>query len=264
MCGCLLLVASAAAAAAAGSDDANAPDPNSTMSQPSAGSTAGSGISGQVAGLSPMLPFVAAATLPMAPSQADKKVEKKDEETAPLQFRLGSAYITPLGFMDFTSVFRDTDPGSNIGANLGSIHYRTTSNVAGNLSEFRMSPQNSRLGTRVDAMVNGAKVLGYWEWDFLGGTGNPPAGNISVSSNSYPFRLRLFWADVRMGKFEILAGQIWSLLTPGRKGISPLPGDLFYTNVVDVNYQLGLVWGRIPALSAARGLWLPAHPRIRT
>jgi hypothetical protein len=200
-------------------------------------------ISGEVASMTPMLPPVLAA----APSPNLPPVQKKEEiEDAPLQFRLGSAYFTPVGFMDLTAVFRDTDPGSNIGTNFGSIPYRTTSNVAGNLSEFRMSPQNSRLGMRIDAKVPGAQLIGYWESDFLGGTGNPPVGNISVSSNSYPFRLRLYWADVRTGKFEFLGGQTWSLLTPGRKGISPLPGDLFYTNDVDVNYQVGLVWGRIP------------------
>jgi hypothetical protein len=36
------------------------------------------------------------------------------------------------------------------------------------------------------------------------------------------------------------------LLTPGRRGISGLPGDLFYSQDIDVNYQAGLVWGRIP------------------
>ena len=207
--------------------------------------SAGSHITGQVASMTPVLPSAAVATpLPLV-SQADKK---KDEETAPLQFRLGNAYFTPVGFMDFTAVFRDTAPGSNIGTSFGSIPYRnyTTTNVTGNLSEFRMSPQNSRIGMRVDAMVKGAKVIGYWESDFLGGTGNPPVGNISVSSNSYPFRLRLYWVDLRKGKFELLGGQTWSLMTPGRKGISPLPGDLFYTNVIDVNYVAGLVWGRIP------------------
>ena len=35
-------------------------------------------------------------------------------------------------------------------------------------------------------------------------------------------------------------------MTPNRKGISPLPGDIFYSQDIDVNYQLGLVWGRIP------------------
>jgi len=48
-----------------------------------------------------------------------------------------------------------------------------------------MSPQNSRIGMRVDEMVKGAKVLGYWESDFLGGVNNPPVGNLAVSTNSY-------------------------------------------------------------------------------
>jgi hypothetical protein len=191
--------------------------------------------------------YASDAAVGNATNQASPETKKKEEEpAAPLQFRLGNAYITPVGFMDFTTVFRDTDPGSNIGTNFGSIPYRTQSNVAGNLTEFRMSPQNSRLGMRIDTTVKDAKVLAYWESDFLGGTGNPPVGNLSVSSNSYPFRLRLYWVDVRKGKIEFLGGQTWSLMTPGRKGISPLPGDLFYSNVVDVNYQLGLVWGRIP------------------
>ena len=46
----------------------------------------------------------------------------------------------------------------------------------------------------------------------------------------------------------MLAGQSWSMLTPNRKGISALPADLFYSQVVDVNYVNGLTWGRIPGI----------------
>jgi hypothetical protein len=104
--------------------------------------------------------------------------------------------------------------------------------------------QNSRVGFRVDAMVKGAHVLGYMESDFLGN--NP--GNVSVSSNSNTFRSRVYWVDVQKDQWEVLGGQTWSLITPGRTGISPLPGNLFYSQDIDVNYQLGLVWGRIPEL----------------
>jgi hypothetical protein len=34
------------------------------------------------------------------------------------------------------------------------------------------------------------------------------------------------------------------LIVPGRNGISPNPGDLFYSQDVDTNYQMGLTWGR--------------------
>ncbi len=197
-----------------------------------------------VASAAPILPPSAGAVMPPALPAPQEKAA--GSESSPLQLRVGNAYLTPVGFMDFTAVFRDTAPGSGIGTNFGNFPYRTAASVPANLSEFRMSPQNSRIGARFDADVKGAHVIGYWESDFLGGVGNPPVGNVSVSSNSYPFRLRLYWVDVRKDKFEFLGGQTWSLLTPGRKGISPLPGDIFFTQDMDVNYQLGLVWGRIP------------------
>ncbi len=146
--------------------------------------------------------------------------------------------------MDMTSVSRSTNAASGIGTNFGSIPYDHTQAAA--LTETRLSIQNSRIGARIDAVVKDMKVMGYWESDFLGQLGNPPNGGLAVSSNPYVFRMRLYWVDVRKNKFEFLAGQSWSLMTPNRKGISPLPGDIFYSQDIDVNYQAGLVWGRIP------------------
>lgn len=168
--------------------------------------------------------------------------QKDADEVSPLQLRVGSAYITPVGFMDFTSVWRNHDGGSGIGTNFAGIPYGNTFN--NHLSEFRLSMQNSRIGFRVDATVKGAHVIGYMESDFLGN--NP--GNVAVTSNSNTLRSRLYWVDVRKDKWEVLGGQTWSLITPGRTGISPLPGDIFFSQDIDVNYQAGLVWGRIPEL----------------
>jgi hypothetical protein len=61
-------------------------------------------------------------------------------------------------------------------------------------------------------------------------------------------RLRLFWVDVRKGQWEFLAGQSWSMLVPNRVGISALPGDLMYTQVIDINYTAGLTWTRQPGV----------------
>jgi hypothetical protein len=146
----------------------------------------------------------------------------------------------PLGFMDFTAVFRSADAGSGPGTNFGSIPFNSTPTAR--LTELRESPQNSRIGARIDAIVKDAHVIAYWESDFLGNNG----GNVAVSSNSNTFRMRLYWVDVRKNKWEILAGQSWSLITPGRKGISPLPADIFYTQDIDTNYNVGLAWGRLP------------------
>jgi hypothetical protein len=188
---------------------------------------------------------IGAAPRTIPASTASMPAQEKAEEASPLQLRIGSAYIIPVGFMDFTSVFRSHTGGSGIGTNFASIPIGTSLQpFADHLSEFRLSMQNSRIGFRVDAMVKGAHVIGYMESDYLGN--NP--GNVAVSSNSNTLRSRLYWVDVQKAKWEVMGGQTWSLITPGRTGISPLPGNLFFTQNIDVNYQLGLVWGRIPEL----------------
>jgi uncharacterized coiled-coil protein SlyX len=207
----------------------------------------------QVASTSPMVPksvqkaasssdtkLLASAVFP--PPSATPPTPPPDPEPAPMQFHIGTASITPVGFMDFTGVFRTHAAGGSIGTSFGSIPYGPEYQT--NLSEIRESIQNSRIGFRVDADVKGAHVIGYMEADFLG---NNPA-NVAVSSNSNTLRSRLYWVDLARGSWEVLGGQTWSLLTPGRKGISPLPADVFYTQDMDVNYQLGLFWGRIPEL----------------
>ena len=111
--------------------------------------------------------------------------QKADDETSPLQLKIGSAYITPVGFMDFTAVFRSHDEGSGIGTNFAGIKFGNTFNT--HLSELRESMQNSRIGFRIDALVKGAHVMGYMESDYLGN--NP--GNVAVSSNSNTLRSRV-------------------------------------------------------------------------
>lgn len=192
------------------------------------------------------LPRAAAASIPM-PVATPVAPQAAAAPASPLQFQLGNAFFTPIGFMDFTGVFRNHNSGGGIGSNFASIPYDFTSaagavNLVNHNSEARLSMQNSRVGFRVDALVKGAHVIGYTEWDFLG---NNPT-NVAVSSNSNTFRSRLYWVDLAKEKWEILAGQTWSLITPGRSGISPLPGNIFFSNDIDVNYQIGLVWGRIP------------------
>ena len=181
------------------------------------------------------------STAPATP--APKPYEQVPDATAkPLSFDIGVAKFTPLGFVNLTNVVRSTDVGSGIGTTFNSIPFNNTS--SGNLSESRMSLQNSRLGLRIDSNVLGADVIGYFETDFLGNA----AGSLVQTSNADTLRLRLAWVNMRKGRLEVLAGQSWSLLTPNRKGISPLPGDIFYSQDMDTNYQVGLTWTRAPQL----------------
>src|SRR5215471_16015447 len=183
-------------------------------------------------------PAAVAEPLPSATPQSP-------DQSSPLQFKIGDATITPVGFMDLTNTFRSTNSGTSLQTNFGSIPYNNV--LQGRLTEDNFSAANSRIGFRVDAKVKNVYVLAYYESDFVGGIGNA-AFNTQVSSNSLILRIRLYWIDLRKGKFEFLAGQSWSMMTPNRKQISPIPADIFYGQVVDVNYLNGLTWGRIPGV----------------
>jgi hypothetical protein len=168
---------------------------------------------------------------------ASMSAQQKEGES-PLYFKIGAAEFYPLGFMDATAFFRTSNTGTGIGTGFNSVPFANT--VPGHLSEYHFSAQNSRLGLRTHAKFGPADVTGYVEADFLGLT--PP--NVYDTSNSNSFRMRLYWVDVKSGPFEVLAGQSWSFLTPNRNGLSALPGDLFYSQDMDTNYQLGLTWAR--------------------
>jgi len=234
---------------------------------------------GQVASTSPIIPIapiVPVAPLPAAyPSPAayptpaaypqplpqgassssttGNPCEAPDNGPVPAYVRLGGVCIVPIGFMDLTPFWRDKSAGSSMGSNFGSVPYNNTAN--GNLNEARFSIQNSRLGLRVDGDWKGAHFIGYNEFDFNGTSG---ATNLNVSNGAVVPRLRLFWVDVRKDKWEFLAGQSWSMMVPNRVGISALPGDLFYSQVIDINYTAGLTWTRQP------GVRVLFHPTPKT
>lgn len=204
-----------------------------------------------VASGTPMLVPPSAASGP-AP-KLDTPLPQAAMPTAnPLQLQLGSISIMPVGFMDATYVWRNENAGSGIGTNFGNIPF-SNSVPGGKLSENRFSIQNSRLGFRVDGNWKGWQFIGYNEFDFLGTAGT---NNIGVVNNAFVPRMRLYWVDLRKDKFEFLAGQTWSMLTPNRRGISPLPGDIFYSQVMDVNYIAGLPWSRLLEI---RGIYHPSN-----
>ncbi len=168
-----------------------------------------------------------------------KSLEKRvDELESPLAIKYKGITITPLGFLDLTGVYRSTNSNAAIGTSFGSIPFSNTN--AGQLSESRISAQNSRLGLRTDGVFGKTKATLYFEGDFLG----VQPSNPYVTSNSQGFRMRIFFANVRTGAWEVMAGQTWSLLTPNRTGISPFTSDVFYSQVVDTNYIAGLTWTR--------------------
>jgi hypothetical protein len=179
-----------------------------------------------------------------AMAQSPDGAQPATTTTSPLAIHVGDADLLIGGFMDATAIMRSTNTGNGIGTNFSNVPFTTTAtgapNPLGNLSETRFSTQNSRLSLQATSKVGNASLKGYIEADFLGNT----AQNLNVTSNSNTLRMRLYWGQYERGKFEFLAGQSWSMLTPNRNGLSPMPGDLFYSQDVDTNYQMGLTWGR--------------------
>jgi hypothetical protein len=174
-----------------------------------------------------------------APSPAQQPQQAATAPASPLSFNIGSAKFTPGGFMDLTNFFRTKDMGSGIGSSFNSIPFNNSLPLAA-LTEDHFSIQNSRIALRVDSTVASGAVIGYVEADFLGFTND----NLNVTSNSNTLRSRLYFIDYRRGKWEILGGQNWSMITPSRTGIAVMPADVFNTQDMDTNYNVGLTWER--------------------
>lgn len=171
-------------------------------------------------------------------AQAGAAAPATPTPTSPLAIHVGDADLLIGGFLDAIAVTRSSATGTGIGTSFGTIPFENT--PQGHLSEMKLSAQNSRLSLQATSAAGSINLKGYVEVDF---GGNAPNG-LNVTTNGNTLRMRLFWAQVTKGKFEFLAGQTWSLLTPNRDGLSPAPGDVFFAQTVDTNYQMGLTWTR--------------------
>jgi len=184
-------------------------------------------------------PTQSAAIPPVPPATPATEVDSQGRSVSPLSFHIGGADFTPGGFMDFATAWRSTNVGSGVATSFAGVPFSNT--AAGRLQEFRSSAANSRVTlTITENPTKNTKLTGYLEGDFYG---NQPT-SLYVTSNSNTFRMRHFWANVEKGKWEVLGGQTWTLLTPNRVGVSPVSSNIFVGLGEDSNYMPGLVWGR--------------------
>src|SRR5258707_10282231 len=175
--------------------------------------------------------------------------ETEKPKESPLSFRIGGTDFTPGGFVDFTSVFRSTNTGSVVSTGFGTIPFANSANA--HLTEFRATGQYSRINLKVAGKYGANNVTGYIETDFNGND----AANVFVGTNPHTMRLRLYWLDLKRGKWEFLGGQSWGLLTPNRTGVSPMPSDLALTLSEDANIHVGIHHTRQGTFRAA---WHPS------
>ncbi len=171
--------------------------------------------------------------------QPTQQSQEQAKSQVPLgSIKLGDAILTLGGFVDFENIFRTTNTQSNIATNFGSIPYNNT--AQGRVTELRTTAQFSRLNVKVTDSFHGNDITGYVEGDF----GGNDAPGVFQSVNPHTNRLRLYFVDLKRGKWEFLAGQTWSWLTPNRTGIGPMPPDLAITYNEDQNLGVGVPYTR--------------------
>jgi len=180
-----------------------------------------------------------------APETVSAYAQDKGDKESPLSFRIGAAEFTPGGFVDFENVFRSTNTGNVTATNFWLIPFSNT--VAGHLTEYRSTGQYSRFNIKTHAKFGENDITGYMEMDFNGND----AANVFVTSNPHTDRVRLYWLDLKRGKWEFLAGQTWGLQTPNRVGVSPAPGDIFGPYGEDAQVHVGVNYTRAGAFRAA-------------
>ena len=163
--------------------------------------------------------------------------------------------ITPGGFAAAETVWRQRATGGDVNTSFSSIPFPGQS--AGMLSEFNASARQSRLSLLADGKLPRTTFRGYFESDFLsaGVTSN------DNQSNSYTLRVRQAWAQAVLGHgWDITTGQMWSLATEDRSGLSVLQEAIPQT--IDSQYTVGFSWARQYGFRATKQLgdhlWIAA------
>jgi hypothetical protein len=127
-----------------------------------------------------MWALVSAAAAQQVPVPGAVAPESPPPEVRPdPSFQAGPVKITPGGFLELTGIYRHRNETADLGSSFNSIPY--PDNVNYYISEFRMTPRNSRFSLLAQAPADRfGDVSGYVETDFLGvGTNSN-----SVESNS--------------------------------------------------------------------------------
>jgi hypothetical protein len=178
-----------------------------------------------------------AVSLATTVSDETSAIKKSINSPNVLHFR--GVEITPGGYAAGESVYRSKATGGDIPTAFSAIPYEGAD--AYSLSEFYGSARQSRVSMMVEGKTAAATLRGYYEADWLG-TGITSNNN---QSNSYVLRQRVIWGQAETkDHWAFTGGQLWSLATEDKKGISNLSGDIMTPQTIDPNYVAGFVWTR--------------------
>ena len=147
--------------------------------------------------------------------------------------------ITPGGYVAGETIWRSKATGGDIPTAFSAIPFEHAD--AYSLSEFYGDARQSRVTMMAEGKTGWGTLRGYYEADWLG-TGISSNNN---QSNSYVLRQRVIWGQAETNNhWAFTGGQLWSLATEDKKGISNLSGDIMTPQTIDPNYVTGFVWTR--------------------
>ena len=175
----------------------------------------------------------------LATTVSDETSAIKKSLAAPAALHYKGINITPGGFVAGETVWRSKATGGEIPTAFSAIPYEGAD--AYSLSEFYGTARQSRVTMLAEGKTNWGTLRGYYEADWLG-TGITSNNN---QSNSYVLRQRVIWAQAETNNhWAFTGGQLWSLATEDKKGISNVSGDIMTPQTIDPNYVTGFVWTR--------------------
>jgi len=166
------------------------------------------------------------------------KVQKQIEHPDVLHYK-GITLSPANSYVAGETVYRTHATGGDIPTAFSALPYEHADAYA--LSEFYGSARQSRIALMAEGKPSWGTLRGYYEADWLG-TGITSNNN---ESNSYVLRQRVLWAQAALNNgWAFTGGQLWSLATEDKKGISNLSGDILTPQTIDPNYVPGFVWER--------------------
>jgi len=180
-----------------------------------------------------------AANVSIVTTLSDETSAIKKAIANPTTLHYKGINLTPGGFTAAETVYRTKATGGDIPTPFNAIPYEGAD--AYQLSEFFGSARQSRVSLMAEGKTNWGTLRGYYEADWLG-TGITSNNN---QSNSYVLRQRVIWGQAETNNhWAFTGGQLWSLATEDKKGISNLSGDIMTPLTIDPNYAAGFVWTR--------------------
>ncbi len=180
-----------------------------------------------------------ANSVSLATTVSDETANIKKAISNPSSLHYKGIGLTPGGYVAGETVYRTKATGGDIPTAFNAIPYEHAD--AYTLGEFYGSARQSRVTLMAEGKTNWGTLRGYYEADWLG-TGITSNNN---QSNSYVLRQRVIWGQAETNNhWAFTGGQLWSLATEDKKGISNLSGDIMTPQTIDPNYVAGFVWTR--------------------